>query len=120
MPTKTRAWHPRTPLPDRSLPASGRPHVPALAEFASEGFVGFRHILDARTRRPRVAPGPLIRPGRRPLALALAAVGEEAGPHVELDERPEHDEHAAGVLDPAARVGRDLEDRLELPGLLQG
>ena len=52
------------------------------------------------------------------LALLLAAVGEDAGPHVELREDTQHEDDASGVLDRAAGINSHLEDRLELSGAL--
>ena len=50
----------------------------------------------------------------------LAAVGEEAGAHVELNERAEHHEQAAGVDHDPARVLADLEHRLHPARLATG
>ena len=80
-------------------------------------------VIDLRAYRARaLAPRAFTasrlsswrRPGGGTLALLLAAVGEDPRPHVELQERPQHHQQAAGVDDRPAGVGGDLEDRLEL------
>src|SRR5215213_4626187 len=98
----------------------GRPSRPSALDLECLFRLGHdRHVVARRAGRAVLA-GLLAGLRLQAGALALAAVAEEARTHVELDERPEDDQDAAGVLGPPAGVLADLEDRLEPAGRLLG